>query len=97
MAALVAKSAGSLEKAVGLMDSRLNRFEEVKRHLVASQDAESECDRVYIEAVRELYGKSNVDGEARRIAHSMLSAIEKSSDAIEGAAECLEAILIENT
>ena len=36
-------------------------------------------------------------GEARRIAHSMLSAIEKSSDAIEGAAECLEAILIENT
>ena len=97
MAALVAKSAGSLEEAVGLMDSRLNRFEEVKRHLVASQDAECECDRVYIEAVRGLYGKPNVDGEARRIAHSMLSAIEKSSDAIEGAAECLEAILIENT
>ena len=97
MAALVAKSAGSLKEAVELMDSRLNRFEEVKRHLVASQDAECECDRVYIEAVRELYGKSNVDGEARRIAHSMLSAIEKSSDAIEGAAECLETILIENT
>ena len=96
MASLVAKSAGSLQEAVGLLDSRLSRYEAVRQSLVAAQDAESECDRVYIEAVRELYGKAGMNGEARRIAHSMLSSIEKSSDAIEDAAERLEAILVEN-
>lgn len=96
MASLVARSTGALRDAVDLLDSKLNRLEDIKHLLVRAQDVESECDRIYIEAVRELYGRADGDGERRRIDHAMLSAIEKASDAVEDAADRLEMMLVEN-
>ena len=96
MVSLVVGATRSFANAIESLDARLGRMEEVRERLVEVQDAESACDRIYIDALHELYGETGVDAEQRRIAHAMLAAIEKSSDAVESAAEQLEAIVAEN-
>ena len=69
---------------------------ELKNLLVGIQDVESECDRIYIEAVRGLYSDDGMDGERRRITHAMLDTLEDAMDAMEDAAECIESLVAEN-
>ncbi len=93
---LAIKAVEELKAAVSLLSAHSKQSDAIKRHLVAAQGMESECDRVYIEAVHELYGREGEDPERRRIAHSMLSAIEKVLDTVEDAAEQVEALIVEN-
>jgi uncharacterized protein len=71
----------------------------VKHCLVCIQDYEGECDRIYIDAVHALYVEKveNLEAaEARRIHHSILTALETAMDAIEDAAEQIEALVANN-
>ncbi|WP_283171668.1 DUF47 domain-containing protein [Curtanaerobium respiraculi] len=92
---LVVLAIQSLRSAILLLGSLPTHDGKLKGHLLSVQDRESECDRIYIDAVHELYGRTDVDVEQRRIAHAILSAVEKISDAVETAAEELEAIIVE--
>lgn len=94
-ASLVVLAIQSLRSAVSLLGALSAHRDEIKGHLVDVQDKESGCDRIYIDAVRELCGRTDIDAERRMIAHSILSAVEKSADAVEAAAEQLEAIMAE--
>ena len=96
MMAVVVKSAQSLESAIEVFSSNPKQREAIRKRLVEVQGFEGACDQIYIEALRALYGRNDVDPERRRIEHDMLGAIEGACDAIENAAEYLEAIMVEN-
>ena len=92
----IADFAERLLQATECLCGRDWKSTELKGLLVGIQDIESACDRIYIEAVRGLYGDAGADGERRRIAHAMLDALEDAMDAMEDAAECIEALVAEN-
>lgn len=96
MASLVVRATQSLKSAVELLRSHSVLSGELKRHLVEVRDIEKECDLIFIDAIHELYGRVTIDAEQKSIAHSVLTAVEKSSDALGSAAGRLEAIMVEN-
>ena len=92
----IAESAERLVLATDHLGKRDWKNTELKGLLVGIQDVESECDRIYGEAVRGLYADHAMDKEQRRIAHAMLDELEDAMDAMEDAAECIEALAAEN-
>ncbi|MBE6473538.1 MAG: DUF47 family protein [Coriobacteriaceae bacterium] len=94
--ALVVEAITSLRDAVLLLKSLPARKDDLGRCLVDVQDKESECDRIFIRAVHALYGEEGIGAERRMVVHAILSAVEQCADAVEGAAEQLEFIMVEN-
>ena len=96
MVGQIVESAERLALAVYHLGGRNWKNTGLKSHLVSIQDVESECDRMYIETVHVLYKEMDADKEQRRIAHAMLDTLEDAMDAMEDAAECIEAWIAEN-
>ena len=96
MVSQIVESAERLVLAADHLDKRDWKNAELKGLLVGIQDIESECDRIYIEAVHGLYAEGSAGKEQRRVAHAMLDALEDAMDAMEDAAECIEALVAEN-
>ncbi len=96
MISMVVKSIQALKEALDLLPSHSRQHEQIRFYLIQAQDIESKCDQLYIKGVHELYGRTDLSPEQRYIAHSLLSAVECASDAVEKAAEQIELIVVES-
>lgn len=68
----------------------------IKEQLLAIQNLESDCDRLYIDSVHDLYVNKEIDAETRRIQDALLNTVEAAMDAMEAVAEHIESIMTEN-
>ena len=85
-----------LQSAVAMLRHYSHDATPIKNILVRVQTLESDCDRVYIEAVRALYLDESMADVERRCDHKLLSLVEAAMDAMEHAAESVEAVVATN-
>lgn len=93
---LMAEACSELKEAGSLLSSCSKHATSIERHLVAVQTCESDCDKLYIFAVHNLYANKEADAEQRRIAHALMDCMEEAMDALEHAAECLGSLVTES-
>lgn len=96
MFTLIAQAGRHLSSAAELMSDFRHNAKIIKEELMAIQNLESDCDRLYIESVHALYMDPDISDEMRRIQHAMLDAVEEAMDQMEKAAELIEGIVTEN-
>lgn len=84
-----------LKIAGSCLSACAHQKETIQKHLVAVQTCESDCDKIYISAVHNLYVEKNIDSEQRRIIHALMDCMEDAMDALEHASECMGALVTE--
>lgn len=96
MVTLIAAACEHLSCAVDKLRDFHANSSLIKEQLLAIQNLESDCDKLYIESVHELYVKKDLDAEGRRIQDTMLDTIEEAMDAMEAVAERIEGVMTES-
>lgn len=86
----------ALKRAIAMLRDQRSEVDDIQKLLIEVQTAESDSDAIYVYNVHDIYGDASLTEEQRRIAHSMLSALEEGMDALEHAAECVESTVEEN-
>ena len=92
---LMSDACSELKIAGGCLAAHSMNRDAIQKHLVSVQTCESDCDALYISAVHELYADAALDPEQRRITHALMDCMEEAMDALEHAAECVEALVAE--
>ena len=92
---LMSDACSELKIAGGCLAAHSMHRDAIRKHLVAVQTCESDCDALYISAVHGLYEDTSIDPEQRRITHALMDCMEEAMDALEHAAECMEALVAE--
>lgn len=96
MVTLIAEACEHLSCAVDKLRDFHANSKLIKEQLLAIQNLESDCDKLYIESVHELYINKDIDPETRRIQDSLLCTVEEAMDAMEAVAEHIEGVMTEN-
>ena len=96
MVTLIAEACEHLSCAVDKLRDFHANSKLIKEQLLAIQNLESDCDKLYIESVHEFYVDKELDSETRRIQNAMLDAVEDAMDAMESVAEHIEGVMTEN-
>lgn len=96
MVTLIAEACEHLSCAVDKLRDFHANSKLIKEQLLAIQNLESDCDKLYIESVHELYTNKDIDPETRRIQDSLLCTVEEAMDAMEAVAEHIEGVMTEN-
>ena len=92
---MMSDDGAELKSAGGSLAAHAMQSDDIRKHLVAVQTCESNCDALYISAVHGLYEDTSIDPEQRRITHALMDCMEEAMDALEHAAECMEALVAE--
>ena len=90
-AEVIHRAAGKLSEAIG----RLEGFKDSKRQLIELRELEDEGDRIARDAIAELFG-GGVDAIALIRWKDIHERLEEAVDALENAADVLEAIVVKN-
>ncbi len=95
-AKLVSTCVRSLHAAI----SELKNFkkpEQLRAHIIEMNNAESEADTIYTDAIRNLFTTENIDPGMLISSHKVLDSLENCCDLCEHAADTIEQIIIGNT
>ena len=96
MITLIAQAGEHLSRATDLLRNFRHNSKLIKEELLAIQNLESDCDRLYIESMHTIYMDQSMEDEQRRIQHAMLDSVEEAMDTMEKAAERVGAIITES-
>lgn len=94
--------AENLMKSCGLLCEIMDEFENFKKSkkihdlIVASNDIEEECDKLYLKSMREVTNKSD-DALVALSWYKIYDCLEACADACEHVSECVGSIIMKNT
>lgn len=80
--------------------SELKNFkkpEQLRTHIIEINNAESEADAIYTDAIHTLFAADNIDAATLISSHKILDSLENCCDLCEHAADVIEQIIIGNT
>ncbi len=95
-----AKQVSACVKMLYAAVSELKNFkkpEQLRKHIIEMNSAESEADTVYTESIRSLFTDSTADAATLISSHKVLDSLENCCDLCEHAADVIEQIIIGNT